>query len=810
MIDSLFQDIRYALRLGARTPGFTAIAVLALAVGLGANTAIFTIVDAVLLERLPFRDSSQLVVIWEESSHRPGRPNTVGPANFLYWRVRASSFEAMAALADTRVNLTGTDRPEELVAQVVTEDFFHILGVPALIGRTFSDEESADPDASVTVLSHTLWLRRFAGDVAIVGRAIQLNGRPMTVIGIMPPDVRLLLKSGSLVGKPTDVWMPYVLPPSAWIPRGRYLSVIARLKPGVPLQTARTEMRAIAAGLTTAFPQFDTGWSALVRPLAEELSGNIRPALLMLAGAVGFVLLIACANVANLLLARGASRRREIAIRTALGATTIRTFRQLLTESLVLGALGGAGGLLVGRWGVALLLASTPAELAGLGHVTLSSRVLGFTALVSVVTAMLCGVAPALEGSRGDVQESLNAGARQAGSGRRHLREALVVAEIALSAVLLVGAGLMVRSLASLRSVNPGFNADHVLTVRVSLPGAAYGEEATRLRFFRDLVARVGTIPGARAAGVISFLPFAGLGAATGFTIVGQPPPPPGQGYVVDVKVCDNGYFRAMDVPLLRGRLFSEREMREKSDVVIISDTMARRYFPGIDPIGQQVSIEMMSPIVPTRIVGVVADVKNVDLTSETRAMSYWPHPQLSMNAMTLTVRTDGDPLAFAPLVEREVRALDKDQPVADVRSMQEWVAKSLAETRFTSLLLTTFAAIALALAAIGVYGVVSYAVSLRTSEIGLRLALGAEARDVLTMIVGSAVRLAAIGLGVGVALALALGRAVTSLLYATRATDPLTFAAVVIVLAAVAVFASYVPARRASRIAPIEALRCQ
>ena len=811
-MDDILQDVRYALRLCLRTPGFTFVAVLALALGIGANTAIFTIVNAVLLEPMPFRDPGRLVVMWETNARRPGKPNTIAPSNFVRWRERATAFERMAPFYDYRINLTGAGEPEELIGMDVTPDFFPALGVSPLAGRAFAEDEGPEGHDAVAVLSYGLWQRRFAGDIGVIGRAIQINGRTVTVIGVMPPAMRLFLKRWSLTGKPAELWMPFAFTEASRQPRGRYMSAIARLTPGVSLTEAQAQMDTIASGLTTEFPQFDTGWSTLLIPLHRELSGDLRPALLVLTGAVGFVLLIACANVANLLLARGATRQREIAIRSALGAARIRIVRQLLTESLVLGALGGALGLLIAQWTLALLLSISPADLIDLGQVPLSYPVLGFTAAISLATAIICGLAPAFEGSRSVIQDALKDGARQIGASPRHrrIRQAFVIGEIALAVVLLVGAGLMLRSFGSLRAVNPGFDTHHVLTARLTIPTRRYADDAKRIDFFASLVARVSQLPGVESAGAISYLPLAGAGSATDFTIVGLPPPLPGQGLATAVSVCDDGYFRTMRVPLLRGRFFSEREMREKTNVVIINDALARRYFPGENPLGKSLVIAMTAHNVPTEIIGVVGDTRFSDMTAEAGPTTYWPHPQLAYSAMTLTVRTTSDPAVFAPLIEREVRALDKDQPVADVRTMDQWVSRNLSQARFSSTLLATFATLALMLAAIGIYGVMSYSVSQRTSEIGIRLALGAEAGDVLRMIVGHAVRLAAIGLAIGVVLALALSRTLTSLLYETAGTDPLTFAAVVGVLGAVAIAASYFPARRASRIPPVEALRAQ
>jgi putative ABC transport system permease protein len=811
-MEYFLQDLRYAIRTCLRAPVFTMVAVLALALGIGANTAIFTIVHAVLLERLPYQDPDRLVAVWETSARRPGRSNTVAPANFIRWGERATVFDGLAGFAETRINLTDAGNPEELVAENVTAPYFSVLGVPPMLGRVFTPSESADPESSAVVLSGEVWQRRFGSDPSIVGRVIRLNGRPRTVVGVMPAGFRLFLKAGSLVGKPPDLWVPFVLPPAAREPRGRYLSSIARLKAGVPVAAAQSQMNALAASFAAEMPQFDTGWGVKVVPLHDELSGALHPALLVLSGAVAFVLLIACANVANLLLARGAARHREIAIRSALGAGRTRVIRQLLTESLLLGVLGGAAGLLVAQWSLAMLVAISPVDLTSLGRIDLNYSVLAFTGAVSLATAIVCGFAPAFEGARLDVQESLKDGARQVGGGVRHarLRQTFVVAEIALAVVLLVGAGLLLRSFDSLTRAGTGFDATNVLTMRMQLPAAKYPSDSKRIQFFKQLTSRVSAIPGVQAAGVVSYLPLAGLGAATNFTIEGEPPPSPGQDHVTDVTVCDDGYFRALKVRLLRGRLFTEREMLEQANVVIVNDALVRQYFPNEDPLGKRLTISMNDPNVPTEIIGVVADIKIVDLATPARPSTYWPHPQLAYSGMTLTVRTSADPRSFETLVEREVHQIDKDEPVSDVRTMEGWVSRSLAQSRFNSVVLAVFAGLAIVLAALGIYGVMAYAVSQRTSEIGIRLALGADQRTILRLIVGNGIRLAAVGLATGIVLALALTRTLASLLFGTRPTDPVTFAAVVAALGLVALLASYVPARRASRITPVEALRTE
>ena len=809
-MDSFIQDLRFSARMLLRTPAFTATAVLALALGIGANSSIFTIVNAVLFEPLPFRDPDQLVVVWEENTRRPGRPNVVSPANYLRWRERTTAFEQMAAFYDWRANLTGDAAPEELVAQDVTWNFFSTLGVSPLLGRTFTPDEGPEGHNRVVILSYPFWQRRFGGSQDVLGRSVQLHGRPYTVIGVMPHDVGLFLKAGSLVGKPADLWTTFAFTSEHRQPRGRYLLAIARLKSGVTLAEARAQMATIAAGLAREFPEFDTGWGVRLVPAREELSGEYRLPLLVLMGSVAFVLLIACANVANLLLARGATRRHEIAVRLALGAARGRLIRQLLVESLLLASFGGLLGLLFARWGADALIALSPVDLQPVGRFGSTTPVLAFTGSISLGTAIVCGLAPAFESSRAEVQDALREGARHVGgvSRSRRLGHGFVIAEVALAVVLLVGAGLLLRSLANLRAVNPGFDPRNLLTFRVSLPPEKYSDPAKVSHFFEQAEARLAAMPGVRSAGAISFLPFAGLGAATGFTVVGQPPPAPGQGPLVDFRVCDNGFFSTMQLRLVRGRLFTARELRERSDVVIINETMARRYFSGEDPIGRQVVIAMTSPLFATEIVGVVGDMKYVDLTTEPRAMAFWPHTQLGYTAMTFTLRTVSDPIALAPLATHEIQALDKDQPVSDVRTMDQWVGKSLSQSRFSSLLLTLLASLALLLAALGIYGVISYAVSQRTAEIGVRKALGATSADIVALVLRDGMRLAAIGLGIGILLAFALNRALTTLLYQTRGTDPVTLTSVVGLLAAVTAVASYLPATRAARLAPTEALR--
>jgi putative ABC transport system permease protein len=810
MFEAFWQDLKYGIRMLAKSPGFTAVAVIALALGIGANTAIFSVVNAVLIRSLPFANPDQLVMVWENNRPRNRAQNVISPANYLDWRDQNTVFEQMSLVFDTRANLTGVDDPEELPTQFVEHNFFDLLGVNASLGRTFVPEESVDGQDSVVVLGQSLWKRRFGGDPAMVGKTIKLNGQDFTVIGIAPPDFQFLIRGGSLTGKQAELWMPITFSPNARVRRGRFMSAVARMKPGVTLAEAQAEMDGIAANLEKQHVEFNTGWGVSLVPLRTQLVGEIRPALLVLLGAVAFVLLIACANVANLLLARAASRQREIAIRTALGAGRWRVVRQLLTEATVLAGLGGAFGLLLAMWGVDLLLALTPKDLLGLEGVGLDYRVLGFTFGVSILTGLLFGLAPALEASQPNLNESLKEGGRGAVTGGRshRLRDLFVVAEIALALVLLIGSGLMIRSFARLQSVDPGFDAKNLLTVKLLLPSSRYREDPKRKEFFKQLTERVQTLPGVRSVGTVSYLPIAGLGAATRFDIEGRPPLPPGQDLVGDVRVVDGGYFHTMGIPLLQGRTFTERELTEETHVVMINETMARDYFPGEDPIGKRVTIHMKDENVPSEIIGVVRDARYVGLDTPVRAMTYWPYPELVYSGMTLVIRTEGEPLALAESVRREVLALDKDQPVADVRTMESWVSDSVSRARFSTMLLGIFAGVALLLSAVGIFGVMSYAVSERTHEIGVRMALGAQTSDVLALVVKQGMMLALVGVGLGLGAAFALTRVLSSLLFGVSATDPATFALLSVVLASVALLACYLPARRAAKVDPMIALR--
>lgn len=803
----MLADLRLAVRLLLRNPAFTAVAVATLAVGIGANAVIFSVVRAVLLEPLPFRDPARIVLVWERNIPRTRLTNVASPANFLAWRDQQHALEDLAAFSiTTTIGVTGgSAAPDQVGAQLVTAQLFPVLGAEVLVGRTFTPDEDR-PDNDATVISHRLWLRRFGGDRDIVGRPFTANGRARTIVGIMPP-------SFTLFDRTVDVWMPMGFDDAARQAGGRWLIPVARLKPGVTLSQAQAEMDTITARLAAEFPDRNAGWASTVMLLQEQLVGPVRLALGVLAGAVGFVLLIACANVGSLLLARATGRQRELAVRAALGAGRGRLIRQLLVESLLLAVLGGAAGLLLAYAGVNTLLAATAEQfpIPRLENAGLDWWVIGFTSLVSLLTIIVFGLTPAIFASRPDLNSALKDGARASGARGGRLRAAFVVVEVALALVLLAGAGLLIRSFAALLSVDPGFRPEHVLTMQISLPGSGkYSEDASRVQFFRELTARVERLPGVTAAGAVSFLPLTGLAAATSLELVGRPAPPKGQGPVADVRIVSGDYFRAMGIPLLKGRLFDEREGRERAAAAVINETMARQMWPGEDPIGKKFVLSWNPPVVTDEVIGVVGDVLHEGLDARIRPMVYLGHPRTTYRALTLTVRAAGDPAALTSAVVGQVRAMDPEQPVANVRTLDEVAARSLGQRRVVTLLLAIFAGAALLLAAVGLYGVLAYLVVQRTREIGVRMALGASRADVLWIVVGQATRLAGAGLALGFAGAWALTRVMRTLLFDVTPTDPVTLGAVAGGLACVAVLASAIPALRALRVDPVVALRCQ
>jgi putative ABC transport system permease protein len=701
--------------------------------------------------------------------------------------------------------------------QIASSGLFNVLGADAVVGRTFTKEDLQPGAPRVAVLGYGLWQRKFGGDRGVVGKPITLSGEPYTVVGVVPQNFQWHIRSRSGTGKPAEVWTILTMPATpdrtqgGW--RGRFLSVVGRLKPGVSHEQADSELKTIEARLAEDWPESNKGYSAEVIPVREQFVGNVRPVLWLLLGAVGFVLLIACANVANLLLARAASREKEIAVRTALGARRSRIVRQLLTESILLAALGAFGGLALAWWGIQALVAISPRDLVNLQGVGLNLTVLGWTLGIAVLTGVLFGLVPALEATRVDLNDTLKEGGKGS-SGQsarsRGLRGALVVAEVALALVLLVSAGLLVKSFSRLRNIDTGFRQDNVLTMVVRLPEAKYNEDPKVVNFFQQTLERVRAMPGVRSAGIVNYLPlYGGLGSATRFAVEGRPAPAPGEEPGTNVRVADAGYFSAVNIPVLRGRNFSAVEDAELHNVILVSESFAQKYFPGEEVLGKRVAVEMFSGKPPmTEIVGVVGDVRYDSLTNEAEPTVYFPLPVLTYSFMTLVIHSDGDPAQLTPAVRREISALDPDQPVSDVRTMNQVMAETVGRARFSTLLFGLFAGLATLLAAVGIFGVMNYSVTLRTREIGLRMALGAQPARVLVLVLRQGLVLTLAGIGIGLLGALALTRVMSSLLFGVNATDPLTFAAIVPLVALVSLVACYIPARRATRIDPLVALR--
>jgi putative ABC transport system permease protein len=806
MLDTLLQDVRFGARVLAKNRGFTAVAVLTLAFGIGMNTAIFSVVNAVLLRPLPYENSDELVQIWGTQPQLDTAPTS--PANFLEWREQNRVFEHVAAYTGQTFNLSGAGEPEQIRAARVSADLFELLRVRPILGRAFLAEEDQYGSHRVVIISHALWQRRFGASPQIVGQTLTLSDQSYVVVGVMPPEFSFLRAA-------TDVWVPIAFSPGERQTRDtNYLYVIARLKPGVTLEQARAEMEALARRQQELYPGSNAGVGVKVISYKEQVVGDTRPVLLVLLGAVGFVLLIACANVASLLLARAAGRRKEMAVRSALGASRFRVIRQLLTESVLLALLGGGLGLLLAHWGLDLLVALQPANIPRLAELSIDRSVLLFVSALSLLTGIAFGLAPALHASRLDLNDALKEGGKGAGGGggRQRLRSLLAVSEIALSLVLLIGAGLMIKSFWRLMQVDPGFDPEKTLTMVVSLPASRYAETERQVAFFRQAVERVSSLPGVVAAGVTTDIPLFG-GSSTGFDIEGRPPYAPGQRPMVEYRSVSPGYFRAMGIPLLRGHTFTEQDRGDAPGVVIINETLARRYFPNEDPVGKRLGFS--KPTDWREIVGVARDTRNYGLDEEVKPEAYMPLTQSapdylagSISGMILVARASSDPQSMAAPIKREVQGLDGSLPVYNIKTMEQYLAESVARRRFNMLLLVVFAGVAVLLAVVGLYGVMSYMVSQRTHEIGLRMALGAQPRDILAMAARQGLALIGVGVGVGLVGALALTRVMTGLLYGVGATDPATFAAIVLLLALVSMLACYVPARRATRIDPLIALR--
>lgn len=815
-LDEAARDFRHAIRMLLRNPGFTVVAVLTLALGIGANTAIFSVINSVLLHPLPYHDPDNLVMVWESNSQHPNPHNTVSPPNFLDWQSRNTVFSNMAFIVDVRNNLTGNGDPEEVVVQAVSANFFSLLGVDPLIGPGFTPENGQAGHDNVVILSYGLWKERFASDPAIVGKSILLNGKPQTVVGVAPQNFNWFIKDGSLTGAKPRMWSPFVFPQSFHDHKqiGRFLTVAARLKPGVTSSQAQAEMTAIAAQLEHEYSDFNGHWGVNVVPLGQQISGDLRPALLVLFGAVAFVLLIACANVSSLLLARAASREREMAIRTAIGASRWRIARQLLMESLLLALIGGGIGVALAVWGTNALLAASPRNLLDLRSISMDLRVLAFAAGATLLAGLLFGFLPSYISAHSRISETLKEGGRGSSSANRRAfaRSAFVVAQLGLALVLLTGSGLLIRSFARLIGVDPGFDTGHLLTFKITLPRSKYGTDPLCLAFFQHLLARISTVPGVRSASMENYPPLAGLGAATGVHLLSQPLLALSDLPVANVRVVGPDYFTTMNIPLRAGRLFNAHELAEEKHVAIINQAFADKYLHGANPLGQKASIYMKSLVEnenqTSEIIGVVGDVHQMGLDAAPEPTVYWPHPELVYSSMTILVRTSNDPLALVSAAHTQLQQSDPELPMAAVATMDQLLADSLSRSRFTMLLLGIFAVVALVLASVGIYGLIAYSVTQRTQELGIRIALGAQPRDVLRLVLGQGTRLTLLGVTVGVLAALGFARLLSTLLFGVSATDPLTFAGVAALLAFVALLACFIPARRATHVDPIVALR--
>jgi putative ABC transport system permease protein len=797
---TLWQDLRYGARILFKNPGFTLIAVITLALGIGANTAIFSLVNAVLLRALPFAEPERLVWTWGEFSG--GNRASTSPPDFLDYRVQSRTFEELAAMQFNSFNLTGAGEPERIIGSTVTANFFRALGVKLIHGRAFLPEEERSGPAQVAIISRESWQRRFGGDPQIIGKTITLDGRNHTIVGVAPEATRVL--------QDAEIWTPLTFDhPGMKIRRFHFLRAIGRLKQGVTLQQAQADIDAVCAGLEKLYPESNKDWRLRLVPMREYLVGDTRRPLYILLGAVGLVLLIACANVANLTLAQAARRQKEVALRHALGANRMRLIRQLLTENVLLSVTAGGLGLLLAQWGADLLMALAPDTITRVGELELDNRVLGFTLLVSLLTALFFGLAPALQSSRPDLNERLKEGGKGGDSSSRlgRARNALIVIEVALALVLLIGAGLLIKSFRLLQEVDPGFDPRNLLTMRLFLPLSKYEEPQRRQAFFEQILRRIEALPGVRAVGTSTWIPTLG-GGDTYFTIEGKPFPDPNRKVTAFNPSVSHDYLRAMKIPLIKGRHFTEPETKEeKAKTVIINEAFARAYFADDEPLGKRLIIDMGEPWT-CEIVGVARDTTQLALDVGAFPMMYLPSIRAGVAA--IVVRTTGDPLALTASVRAAVREVDRDQPIANIRSMDQILSSMAGEARFRTLLLGVFATVALFLSAIGIYGVIAYSVAQRTREIGIRIALGAQIRDVLGLVIWHGMKLALIGVGFGIAGALAVTRVLSSLLFNVSATDPLTFIGVATLLVLVALLACYLPARRATKVDPMIALRCE
>ena len=795
-----------------KAPSISIVATIALALGIGANTAIFSVVNAVLLRPLPFANSEQLMNVWETDSVRGYTRGSASYPNFVDWREQNHVFEHISTYHNSDFIMTGRGESTRLQGAVVNADLFPLLAVSPVIGRGFLPaEDNPGESGRVVVLSQSLFQKRFNSDANIVNQSVVLDGKNYTIIGVMPAAFQFPVQND-----PVELWTTVALDREGKEPitgeRGaHYMEVIARLKPGVSTVQAQAEMTAIGSRLEQQYPDKNLHRNIRVEPTLEALVGDVRPALLILLGAVGFVLLIACANVANLLLARAMSRHKEMAIRSALGASRMRVIRQLLTESVILSLAGGTLGLVLAVWWSDLLVALGKENIPRALQVGLDWRVLGFTLLVSVLTGVIFGLVPAIHSAKTELTESLKEGGRSGSEGarRNRVRGVLVVSELAIAVVLLVGAGLLIQSLWRLRQVNPGFDSQNLLTFVVGIPEVKYPIEK-QAQFYHDVVKRIESLPGVRSAGSVIPLPLSGDAFSISFETEGRPVAK-GDRPSCDFFAIEDGYFKTLGVSILKGRDFTERDNKDGPPVIIVNQAFARKFFPNEDPIGKRIRPGIATysggPVM-REIVGVVSDIRNRNLSSELRAGYYVPAAQIPFNQMTLVVRTTNDPHSVINAVQNEVHSMDNELPVFNVKTMDDYISATVAAPRFNATLLVIFAGVALILTIVGLYGVMSYSVAQRTNEIGIRMALGAQTSDVLRLIVSQGFTLVLLGLGIGLVGAFALTRVISSLLFGVTTKDPLTFAAVAVLLALVALLACYIPARRATRLDPLHALR--
>jgi putative ABC transport system permease protein len=811
-METVLADVRYGCRLILRNPLFSTVVVLVLALGIGANTAIFSLLNAVLLKPLPYDDADRLVVMWQRFTNIgiPKDQNSTSAPEYADIRRLQQSFSDMAAVQNASFNILVGDMPERVVGEVVSPGYFRVLGVEAFLGRTFLDEEEQQGKDAVVVIAHGLWQRRFASDPGLVGRTLNLSGRPHQVIGIAPPDFKDPQQPD------TEMWTALSFTPAQLTQRGsHFLTVYARLEGGVTLAQARGDMDRVAQRIVEEaanYPYKQYDYTILINPLLEEVVGDIRPALMMLMGAVGLVLLIACTNVANLLLVRASAREREIGIRTALGAGRGRLIRQMLTESVVLSLAGAVVGIVLARLGVSALASMAAQSFPRLAETRIDLTALSFTIAAALATGIVFGLVPAFQTARAEAQDALKEGAltTTASRGRLRLRQVLVMAEVALSLLLLVGAGLLIKSFMQLQRVDAGFDSSRVLTMRVSVPAARYPQPEQVRSFYREVLRRVSALPGVVHVGGGNGLPLSGIGGS-GTTTVDKPALTQEEaGPEADQRFVTPGYFEAMGMTMVRGRAFDERDTETSQLVAIIDESMARTFFAGDDPIGQRVKLGLRSTQQqPWRtIVGVVKHVRYRTLEEPSRVQLYLPHAQLPVTGMSLAVKTNVEPRTLAAAIQREVTAIDSEQPVWSIRTMEEMTAASVMRRQLIMTLLTLFAGIALLLAAVGIYGVISYWVTQRSHEIGIRVAIGASRLDVLKMVMGQSLSVVLLGVAAGLGGAIVLTRLMATLLFDVSALDVPTFATYSAGLILVGLIASYLPARRATRIDPMKVLR--